>query len=186
MNRIRQAAHLVAMMAVLLVLITAETVQAQVVVSPTVTPNGNLFHYDYSVTNNTGNDLLLVDVQVLTDPLTIQNLMAPSGFQIAYDSGLGLLTFLEDSSLFGTAPVSGFTFDSSVKPSFTTFAGLVLDGNGGFIHVSGNTLGPVPEPGSLTLLCALGSGGIVWIRRRKREQGIGETLPTRHPNTLMP
>src|SRR5262249_10049296 len=102
------------------------------------------------------------------DPLSIQNLTAPAGFQAVYDPGLGLLTFLEDSTLFGPAPVSGFAFDSPVAPAPTLFSGLVLDGNGGLTTASGSTLGPVPEPGSLTLLCALGSGGILWIRRRKR------------------
>jgi PEP-CTERM motif-containing protein len=139
-------------------------------VSALVTPEGPLFQYDYTVTNNdpTVDDLPVLDIAV-TPGISITDLTAPSGFETAYDSVLGLVSFLENTQSFGTAPISGFMFDSSVAPAATTFTANLLDLNTfEIVTQSGSTQGPVvPEPSSLAA-CAVGGLALVFWRRRKQ------------------
>lgn len=166
----RQYGSRFAFAAITSLLFAACTAQAQVSVTPTVGSSGGLFHYDYSVTNMTGNEVILVDVDVPQDPLAVQNPTAPTGFKIAFDPGLGLVSFLEDSDLFSTTPVSGFTFDSIFGPGSTPFQATFIDpATGGLGTLPGITIGPtaVPEPGSLATLAALALSGTLLLRRRK-------------------
>jgi hypothetical protein len=139
-----------------------------VTVTPVVTPEGGgLFDYDYTITNETGNDLPVLDISV-TPGLTIQDLQAPAGFLTAYDSGLGLVSFLEDTGAFGPTPLSGFEFDSSVPPGPTTFTATFFDGS----TTTGTTQGPVvPEPASFTLFAA-GGAVMLFLRRRRQDRSL--------------
>src|SRR5437870_2875031 len=98
MQKSHQKGRYVTLVSVLCILCFAGAASAQVTVSPTVTFSNGLFHYDYSVTNTSVNDVFLVDVHVTQQGDTVQNLMAPAGFQAAFDPGLGLVSFLEDTN----------------------------------------------------------------------------------------
>lgn len=120
-----------------------------------VTTIGPLFQYDYTVTNNSGDDLEVLDIAV-PPGTAITGLTATAGFDDAYDPILGLVSFLENTSTFGTTPISGFIFDSLLPPGPTTFNGTLLDANFNVVTIAGFTTGPVaaatPEPGYLLLL----------------------------------
>ena len=136
-------------------------------VTPMVTFSGGLYHYNYSITNNSSNDLFDVSLHVQAGPGIILNLSAPVGYQSAYDSGLGLVDFLEDSSTFATGtPVSGFTFDSRLQPGRNQIDGFTFDGANIITNsFTGTTV--VPEPGTFALLGATVTAGAMAMRRMK-------------------
>ena len=141
--------------------------RAQVSVSETLTPAGSLFQYNYTVANNTPDDIFILTLGNLpTGPNAVQNLAFPTGFQAAYDSGLNLVSFLPDlgsSSVFAAGTtLSGFSFQSPYKPLGTTFSTLSLNG-----EVTGNV---TPEPGAVPLLCGVLATGLAF-RRRVRASG---------------
>ena len=137
-------------------------------VTPAVTFSGGLYHYNYSITNNSSNDLFDVSLHVQAGPGIILNLSAPVGYQSAYDSGLGLVDFLEDSSTFATGtPVSGFTFDSRLQPGLNQIDGFTVDSNGNIITNSFTGTTVVPEPGTFALLGAAVTAGAMAMRRMK-------------------
>ena len=91
--------------------------------------------------------MLLVDIPVPAVDQSIFNLTAPAGFQATFDSGLGLVSFLEDSASFGSIPVDGFSFDSFSGPGNVLFEATLLgSANGNLYASSGSTAAPVPEP----------------------------------------
>lgn len=137
-----------------------------VTVTPVVTPNGGLFHYDYSIANQTGNDLAVLDIAVTPGPDTVVNLVSPLGFLTAYDAGLGLVSFLEDSGTFGASPLSGFAFDSRIGLGSSNFTATFFDGT----VASGPTGGPTaPEPASTALFAA---AGVVFLGWRVRQSTL--------------
>jgi hypothetical protein len=148
-----------ALIAFLLLVSSAVAVGGPILVSPVVTQNGSMFHYDYTISNATGLDLAVLDIAVRAG-LAISGLEAPFGFESAYDPGLGLVSFLENTAVFGATPLSGFAFNASLGPSSTSFKGTLVDGKSNVSTMSGSTTGPagagVPEPGSLYLL----AGGV--------------------------
>jgi hypothetical protein len=167
--QIRKSMLMSSLTVVCATLCAAGAARAQVTVTPSVTFSNGLYHYDYSVTSTLANDIPLIDVDVAPQADAVQNLMAPSGFQATFDPGLGEVTFLEDTSTFGSTPVSGFTFDSPLPAIATQFHALTVDDNGGLSTLSGPTLGPqVPEPGQVALLAAFSLSGTLLLRRRNR------------------
>jgi hypothetical protein len=137
--------------------------EGNITVTDVVTPIGPLFQYDYTVADGTG-QLAVLDIGV-TPGIPISGLTGPGGptdFETAYDSVLGLVSFLENGSVFTAAPESGFIFDSPVAPGASTFGVTLFDGTIG----SGRVQGPVvPEP-SLLPLCALGGAALLFWRKR--------------------
>lgn len=123
--------------------------RAQLALSSSVTagPPG-LFHYSYNVFNGTPTDYSVVTLAGLTPGFdTIQSLSAPTGFLALFDTGLGLLSFVEDSSPFVAGTWSGaFTFDSPFSPNWGSFEGISIAGD----FSTGTTVVPggaaVPEP----------------------------------------
>ena len=140
-----------------------------IVVSATVTTAGPLYHYAYVITNNTADDLILVDIPVPMDPMAVFDIVAPAGFTNAFDSGLGLVSFLEDSSFFTASPTGGFSFDSPDGPAASIFDGTLL-GGGGLYDLKGPTTSPamVPEPG-YALVCAIALGALAALLHRRRK-----------------
>jgi hypothetical protein len=151
---------------------------AQIIVTPTVTLVAGLYHYNYSITNNTASDLFQLDIAVAPDALAgtqvIRNLSAPTGFVAANDSVLGIVSFLEDTGTFSSTPQNGFIFDSPLAPAGSTFTGNLAPSStsGGPITTqSGNTRAPVtPEPGSLAAFGALTASGMFAARRKSRRK----------------
>lgn len=159
------------------VLCLAGTAQAQVSVSDLVTQSGGLYHYDYTVINTSPADVLFIDIPVIPDPTAVQNPSAPAGYGISFNSGLGLVSFLEDTDpllnpqFFGSTPVSGFTYDSPFAPTATTFTAYTLDPNGNLVPVTGTVVGTVvPEPSALLAYAVCAVTGALLLRRRPRVQ----------------
>jgi len=124
---------------------------------------GALFQYDYTIADGTG-QLAVLDIAV-TPGIAISGLTGPGGpadFETAYDSVLGLVSFIENNSVFTAAPESGFIFDSSVAPHASTFDATLFDGTTGSASVQAPV---VPEPASLTLF-ALGGAALLFWRKR--------------------
>jgi len=125
---------------------------------------GGVFHWDFSVINNSVPDLFLVTVvdAPLADPLIDGSLTAPAGFLPNYDGGLGLLDFIADVAIFfPLGETSFFSFDSMSGPgtAFTSFEAFDIQTFpdpvfAGQVNVTQPV--PVPEPGeSITLATGL-------------------------------
>lgn len=146
---------------------------AQITLTSNVQQTGNLYHYDYSVGNNSADtSYYVLAIQGLTGADTAFDLIAPTGFKIDYDPGFGLITFLADSQSFDPlTTISGFSFDSYLAPKATTFeaTGLTMNGNG--VITQGATPGPVPEPSAGVFMVA-GLVGTVFMVRRRHRSGV--------------
>jgi hypothetical protein len=149
--------------------------EATPIVTATVTPTGSLFHYSYAITFNP-TDPEIVDLTInLLPGDTLTNRTAPVGFQMSYDSGLGLLDLLP--GLAGSFPLSGtlsgFAFDSPRRPLLTTFDALTILGG----TLSGPTTGPlgpaspIPEPVTGVLM-AIGLGALGGRRAIQKRSGV--------------
>lgn len=146
----------------LLLLSSTPVSAASIDVAAAVGVGPGSFHYDYSIANTGPDDLLVLDVPVPSSASAVQNLAAPNGFSTSFDSGLGVVSFLEDGANFGPVATSGFSFDSPFAPGPVTFTGTELSAaTGDLFTVQGPTVGPggtvgaVPEPGYLGLLAVL-------------------------------
>ncbi len=141
--------------------------RADLVLSPMITSSNGVFTYDYTIMNDTSMDLALVNLFVPAGPGEIMNVMAPSGFQGVYDSGLGIVTFLSDSSTITSGfSGDGFSFQTTDAPGTINTSALSLTGD----SLVGTAVGPVPEPGSMAFLAGAGSlfAGTILRSRRKR------------------
>ena len=155
----------------------ADTARAQalqsVLVPSTVTGNGTTgYTYNYSVMDATTMELAIVTVPTATNS-ALTNLIAPTGFEITYDSGNGLVSFAEDNDQTTTqtfaagSTVAGFSFTSLNAPGTVTFDALDVSAN----DYTGTTTSAVPEPTSTALLLVGVTlvGGFL-IRRRSAAQ----------------
>ncbi len=129
--------------------------------------SAGLYRYNYTITNNSPDEL--VDVTIHVNSAAVLNLTAPTGYSTNYDAGLGLVDFLENTSVFATGtPVSGFFFDSPLAPTrFGIFDALTANNVGGSASFSGSTLAPSPEPGSLALMGAAAISSAFLLRRKR-------------------
>ena len=169
MTRRAQCNTLLGMVSATCLLILPGIAHAQVS-APVVTLLGNgLYHYDYSITNTSADDLFDVDIQVMPGAGVVTNVSAPVGFMTAYDSGLGLVSYLEDTSLFTAAPLSGFTYDSGLAPMTSTFNANFAPLAGGITTTTGSTVAAVPEPGSIALFASMGAVAGFAARRKRRK-----------------
>ena len=166
MIQTRRSVKLLGLAGALCALIVSGMARAQVTVNPTVTPNGSLFHYDYCINDGTSSDLALVTIGVAqNDPNAVMNLTVPSGFKSNFDPGFGLVDFIGDTQSFTAGQTfCGFDFDSPIRPQPSSFTAFDVTGK----SFAGPTLAPTPEPGSTTLLLALGASGTLFLRRRVR------------------
>lgn len=146
-------------------LTTAFTLPAQTLsVTPNVTFNmgTSLYSYNYTVSNVGPDEVFAITLGANPfGPNTLMNLMAPTGFQITYDSGNGLFSFLADSNSFTAGSmISGFTFNSAYAPGGATFDAVGASG-----EYFGPSMAPVPEPSSILLgLLAL---PVIYLLRRR-------------------
>ena len=150
--------------------------QLQVSVVPTVTVNGGLYDYSYTVTNFTATSLGFVNLDNLPtgDDGAITNLSAPTGFEISpFDSTDGIVTFLPgfDTNAQEFSPgsvISGFSFSSPFGPGAVAFDTQDINGMN---PVTGTTLGPSAAVPEASTLVSLGAGlallTLVAVRRRR-------------------
>lgn len=159
--------------ALLYALVPNSAYAASLTVTPTTTSENGLFHYNYTISNDTINDFLLVTIDVAAQPNAIQNLVTPTGFFSNFDPGIGLLDFAGPASTGFTAgsTFTGFEFDSPLQPRASSFTALRLDANENPVTFTGQTPAPVPEPSSTAGLVALLPGFLLLRRfsaKRKR------------------
>jgi hypothetical protein len=155
------------LVACLLALLTISRASAQVVVTPTVTPVGAEFSYEYSVFNS-GMTPIIGFTLIVTVPIT--GITSPTG----WDSGLipvGDETVVQWASLdpaFNIPPLgtlSGFGVTSPSAPGDVPFAAV----DDQFQVFTGVTVGPVPEPTSLASVSCGILGLLRSIRRRRKD-----------------
>jgi hypothetical protein len=156
--------------------VSPATTWGQLNISASVTPmGGGIFHYDYSVTNATALDMVILSIAVPADPLAIDNLVAPAGFLASFDPGVGFLDFIENTQPFApSVEVSGFTFDSPFAADEADY--FALNANGA--PFEGTTLAPVPEP-STTLLIATTLAALI----PRRRYGPSHAAPSGHTSS---
>lgn len=180
MFQTRQYMQSLGLVSLLYVLVVPNSAQAATLTVTPTTSSGDLFHYDYTISNNTTTDFSLITIDVAAQPDAIQNLVTPNGFLSNFDAGLGLLDFGgEDSPGFTAgATFSGFAFDSPLQPEASSFMALRLDANENPVTLTGLTLAPtaVPEPSSLVGLALVPS---LLLFRRKRPDGQGKPVVVR-------
>ncbi len=117
------------------------------------------------------------------EPLIGTSLTAPAGFLALYDSGLGIIDFLEASSIFGAgATVSGFSFRSSTLAGtlFTQFEARNVNGDS-FLGIITTQVGPggpsVPDHASTVTLASFAIAFLALARRLSRSREVrGETI----------
>jgi hypothetical protein len=160
-------------LAVGLCILTAPSVSsALLVVQDTVTPGVGVFHHEFTITNNTVDDVAIVSIvdAPIGDPFIAGSLVVRAGFLGSYDSGLGFVDFLGDTQLFAVGTTTGgFEFDSAFAPTpgppsrFAAFEALTVNGD----LITGDvqsTAVQVPEPPPFLLL-VLGVLSL-WVARR--------------------
>ncbi len=149
---------------------------ASLTLTPTTAFEDGFFHYDYTISNDTNSDFLLVTLDVAAQPNAIQNLVAPTGFFSNFDAGLGLLDFAGQESIGFPAgsTFTGFEFDSPLQPRASSFTALRLDANENPVTFTGRTQAPapVPEPSSTAGLVALVSGFLLLRRFSAKRQRL--------------
>ena len=129
---------------------------APLAVTSSVSGNGPLFLYSYTVINSSLPDLLSVTLTTPAQGSAVQNLTAPSGFSAFFDAGIGLVDFVADTSSFSIgSSISGFTLQSPFQLGSVPFSALSLDANQNPVVTTG-TVSPsaslVPEPSALGLV----------------------------------
>lgn len=166
-----------ALCAVVAVLGCSSPSTAAVIVAASIVPQGNSYHYEFTVTNQELVDIVLVSLPdaPLFDPLIAPSLSVPPGFLGSYDAGLGYVDFLEGVESFTAGSTHGpFSFVSLSAPGavFARFEVLTAVGDllTGCVLYDDRCLDvtPVPEPPTWMLL-ALGSALVAWgaIRGRR-------------------
>ena len=151
---------------------SSEPAHSAAVVTPTISLSQGIYTYAYSVLNNGPTfDLAIIDVPVLQSS-NLMDLIAPSGFGISFDPGVGIVSFFEDfdpatTPTFSPSSTNGlFSFTTATAPATVTFQALDAGGN----TFTGTTQSAaVPEPGALSLI-GLGLVGIASRRKRSVSQ----------------
>jgi hypothetical protein len=143
-------------------------------VTPTITPQGGTFLYNYQVANDPVSTVGVAEFDLaVTVDSSLTSLTAPTGFLSLYTTGDSFVQFLSTDSSFDIAPgASGiFSFISPLAPGIESDLTAGFDASSGArFEDPGATLGPAsPEPSTLVLL-ATGSAvlAVVKVRRRRK------------------
>ena len=157
---------------------------AMVTVTPTVTNiGGGMYNYSYSISYTGVDDAFLIDIGAPAVAGAVTNIMTPSGFTSQFDSGLGLVSFLENTSSFVSTATSGFSFNSPDAPGADAFTATILSLSLGSTYtMTGATTGPglgstlAPEPSFLYLLAVLAPAS--WYLKRRKLGSASSALKT--------
>lgn len=177
-----QIARLSAIGCVLCGLLAGSVHAQQVTVTPTVTSNGALFDYSYSVFNGAPSEIGVISFQTLDNVQAVTSPAAPPGFLTSFDDGNGFISFGQDTdpdtsqSFAPDSTVAPFTFTSRFAPGQVAFEAFDVDGN----RYVGTTLAPAaaPEPNAL-LVFGTGVLGLSLIAARRRRPSEGLRLQAR-------
>ncbi|WP_309714220.1 PEP-CTERM sorting domain-containing protein [Armatimonas sp.] len=176
----------------LLALVPLQAAHAQVNVTGTRTGS---FVYTFSVFNGSNATLAALSLDIPVNS-TLTNLVAPTGFLIAYDANPALdgslpgrVDFLEDADPFTLqafdmlTTISGFSFESGSSFAPSTYVGLDINGTsylpppGGVTFPGVTVLTAAPEPGTLALITLAGVPAALLLRRNRR--GTASLLTTK-------
>lgn len=172
--RFMKFAHLFSAAAILVMTLGAPSAKA-VVVHGVVTQLAGSYLYEIFVLNDEAAELLIVSLidAPLADPLIGPTLTTPVGFLGNYDSGLGYVDLIADTTSFlPGSTVDGFSFESLAGPGtgyFTTFEAIDASGNpySGPVTL---TVNGVPETGGTLMMSGLVCAALGLLRRRKTAQ----------------
>ena len=169
MNPTTQPLHPTIQSALFLTLcLAAQSATANIAVDLTATPLVGKYQYDFSIFNNGGEDVVVVNINdAPDDPLIDATLVAPPGFLADYDSGVLIVSFLADTDLFAVGNTySGFSFQSLAVPgaNFPTFDALTINGNS--LAGDVNLVSRVPESGNTLLAASLGLLGLALAHKK--------------------
>jgi hypothetical protein len=150
-----------------LALLAALPAQAQLIVQSSVSPSGGMFRYEYQISNQTSADFSIVTLGGLVpQAATVQALASPAGFLASFDSGLGLLSFIEGTQPFLAGLTSGtFSFESPYAAGPGTFEAIDIMGGAALGQVAFVPAAAVPEPSTYALIGALLLLGLAARRR---------------------
>ena len=81
----RRSLNLLMLAAALALWLLPGAARGQVLLTPEITWDGSLYHYHYTLTNNTLSDLSLITIQTVAGADVALNPGAPDGFQLIYD-----------------------------------------------------------------------------------------------------
>jgi hypothetical protein len=174
-----QKSKLLSLLGALAGLSLAPQTQAQVT-APVISYVANetspgLWAFNFSVSIPGTDDFSIISVTDAPagDGLIASTLTAPADFAASYDSGLGILDFIEGTQPFMAGSVTdGFTFQTTANPFafFTTFEALTV--NGGFATGSiVGTVNPIPEPAHCAAVF-VGVAGLLIARKRMNRAAI--------------
>lgn len=136
------------------------------IVTPSWTLSGGAYTYTYALTNTTltGIDSFYLTMPATLDLAELSGFFGPSGWRASIRAG-NLLDWTNDTGASIASTLTGtFSFSSAVSPSSSKVVVAACEGARTF---SGDTYGPVPEPGSLVALMT-GLIGLVGLKLRRR------------------
>ena len=156
------------------IVLAAAPAAAELIVDASVTAFGaGIFNWDILITNTGPEDFSLVSIVDAPpgEPLITQTLTAPAGFTASYDSGLGIVDFIESQNLFGAGMTNGgFMFSSVAAPGDGVLQRFeAFDTLGNFVTGAVNQRA-VPEASTATL-ATVGLLVACWRRRVLRRGG---------------
>lgn len=139
-------------------------------VSATLTPVGSQWRYDYTLTNLSAADSLVLLSLTRPGPASVTDIMSPTGW-MSSNLDDNFLDFIAEGAGLSPAdgPLPGFSF---VSPGKMPVNYQAFDASGNEYTGSVSELSPVPEPGSLALL-AIATPGLILRRRLHRGSVAG-------------
>ncbi len=150
-----------------------------VTVTSSVSANGPLYVFDFTVTDNSLPNLLSITLTVPSQASAVQNLVAPAGFFADFDPGVGLVDFVSDTSSFSIGtPVTGWILQSPFQLGSVSFSTLSLDANQNPVTTTGTVSSidsATPEPSALGLM-AVSSICVFCLHRKKHSAGATNSL----------
>ena len=137
---------------------------ADVIVQANVTPLGSQFRYDYTLTNVSAADNLILLSLTRPGPSSITDISAPSGWDSSNLDAAYVDFIAQGSGLApGSGPLAGFGYTSAVRNPVDFQA---FDASGNLYEGSVIGASAIPEPGTFVLLGFAALALVACSRRR--------------------